>query len=395
MAGAAGIESIVVVGGGVAADRCVHALRRAGYERHIVMVAGETVRPYDRTLVSKDLLGHEPPVERAFLQPPAAYDEAGIELRCGVSATALDTAASTVTLSDGDGLAYDRLVICTGGEPVVPEALRCPGVLVLRGMGDAETLRAALGRCARIAIVGGGFIGGEVASAAAARGVEATIVEALDQPLERVVGADVGARVAALHRDRGVEVLTGAAAAAISREGETFEISLAGGRTLRADAVLVGAGMRPATDWLAGSGVSVDGGVVTDSACRTDAPGVLAAGDCARWLNPRYGQLMRVEHWDTARRHGAAAAAAALGDDTPFDPIPFFWSDQHGVKLQSVGHFPAWDEVEIEDAEDGPEFVARYRLGGRLTGVFAAGRPKAIGLARKELQQTSTEVRTA
>jgi NADPH-dependent 2,4-dienoyl-CoA reductase/sulfur reductase-like enzyme len=218
------------------------------------------------------------------------------------------------------------------------------------------------------------------------------MVEALREPLERVAGPEVGARVAQLHRDNGVEVVTGATAVAVRRDGERFAIDLAGGRTVVADAVLVGAGMRPATGWLEGSGVRVDGGIVTDSACRTDAPDVLAAGDCARWMNPRYGELMRVEHWDTARRHGAAAAASALGDDTPFAPLPFFWSDQHGVKLQSVGHAPVWDEVEIDDTDPAPGFVARYRLGGRLVGVFAAGRPRAIGLARKELQAISTEV---
>jgi 3-phenylpropionate/trans-cinnamate dioxygenase ferredoxin reductase subunit len=392
VARSAGIESIVVVGGGVAADRCVHGLRDAGYGGRLVMVTREDVAPYDRTLVSKDLLEPDPPVDRAFLQPAGAYEERGIEVRHGTTATALDAGERRVTLSDGDTLAYDRLVICTGGEPVVPETLRCPGILVLREMGHAEAMRAALDGCRRIAIVGGGFIGGEVASAAVARGVEVTVIEALEQPLERVVGAEVGARVAELHRSHGVEVLTGAAAAAIGRDGEGFEIALAGGRTVTADVVLVGAGMRPVTDWLAGSGVRVDGGVVTDSACRTDVPGVLAAGDCARWLNPRYGALMRVEHWDTARRHGAAAAAAALGDDTPFAPLPFFWSDQHGVKLQSVGYAPVWDEVEIDETDPAPGFVARYRLDGRLVGVFAAGRPRAIGLARKELQATSTEV---
>jgi NADPH-dependent 2,4-dienoyl-CoA reductase/sulfur reductase-like enzyme len=388
----AGANRIVVAGGGVAADRCAQALRDGGYEGDVVMVAGEDVPPYDRTLVSKDLLGPEPPLDRAFLQPPGAYDERGIEVRYGTTAIALDPAQRRVALSDGEVLRYDRLVICTGGEPVVPEALRCPGVLALRSMRDAEILRSVLERCGHIAIVGGGFIGGEVASAAVARGCDVTMIEALDQPLERVVGPDVGARIAQLHRDNGVDVLTGAAAAAVRRDGERLCIDLAGGRTVVADAVLVGAGMRPVTGWLEHSGVRVDGGIVTDSACRTDVPGVLAAGDCARWLNPRYGALMRVEHWDTARRHGAAAAASALGDDTPFAPLPFFWSDQHGVKLQSVGHAPAWDDVEIKDTEPAPGFVARYRLGGRLAGVFAAARPRAIGLARKELQAISTEV---
>jgi NADPH-dependent 2,4-dienoyl-CoA reductase/sulfur reductase-like enzyme len=385
-------ECIVVVGGGVAGERCVHGLRERGFEGRLLMVTREDELPYDRTLVSKDLLKEEPPVAEAILQPAHAYAEREIEVRPGTTAMSLDVASRRLSLSDGEVLGYDRLVICSGGEPVVPSALACPGIHVLREMRDAEVLRATLAGCERMAIVGGGFIGGEVASAAVARGVEVTLVEALEQPLARVVGPEVGARVAELHRGNGVRVLTEALAGAIRRDGATFEVSLADGRSVKADAVLVGAGMRPATDWLDGSPIRVDGGVVTDSACRTEVPGILAAGDCARWWNPRYGELMRVEHWDTARRHGAAVAAAALGDETPFAPLPFFWSDQHGVKLQWVGYAPAWDEIEIEDADPAPGFVARYRREGRLVAVFAAGQPRAIGAARRELQSTPMEV---
>ncbi|MEA2360835.1 MAG: 3-phenylpropionate/trans-cinnamate dioxygenase ferredoxin reductase component [Solirubrobacteraceae bacterium] len=383
---------IVVVGGGVAAERCVHGLRERGFDGSVVMVTRERDLPYDRTLVSKDLLGAEPPVREASLQPAASYEERGIEVRAGTTATGVDVDARRLSLSDGDALDYDRLVICTGGEPVVPEALACPGVHVLRELRDARALREALDGCGTMAIVGGGFIGGEVASAAAARGIEVTLVEALEQPLARVVGPEVGARVADLHRRNGVEVLTGVLASGIRRDGARFQVALADGRTLGADAVVVGAGMRPATEWLADSPVHVDDGIVTDSACRTDVPGVLAAGDCARWWHPGYERLVRVEHWDTARRHGAAAAAAALDEGEPFAPLPFFWSDQHGVKLQWVGYAPAWDEIDIEDAGDAHGFVARFRLDGRLLGVFAAGQPRAIGAARRELQSTPTEV---
>ncbi|MEA2254401.1 MAG: 3-phenylpropionate/trans-cinnamate dioxygenase ferredoxin reductase component [Solirubrobacteraceae bacterium] len=388
----AGPRRIVVVGGGVAAERCVHGLRERGFDGSLVMVTRERDLPYDRTLVSKDLLGAEPPAREPSLQPAGSYDERGIEVRAGTEATGIDVEARRLSLSDGDALEYDRLVICTGGEPVVPAALACPGVHVLRELRDARALREALDGCGTLAIVGGGFIGGEVASSAAARGIEVTLVEALEQPLARVAGPEVGARVAELHRRNGVQVLTGVLATGIGREGDGFELSLADGRTLRADAVVVGAGMRPVTGWLAGSPVRVDDGIITDSACRTSVPGVLAAGDCARWWHPGYERLVRVEHWDTARRHGAAAAAAALGEGEPFAPLPFFWSDQHGVKLQFVGYAPVWDEIDVDDADDDGGFVARYRLDGRLMGVFAAGQPRAIGAARRELQSTPTEV---
>jgi 3-phenylpropionate/trans-cinnamate dioxygenase ferredoxin reductase subunit len=382
---------IVVVGGGVAAERCVQGLRDRGFDGRVVLVARERELPYDRTLVSKDLLTGAASAADALLQGPEGYEALGVEVRSGTAARRLDAAARRVWLSDGGSVRYDRLVICTGGEPVVPPALFHPGVLVLREMRDAEALRAALDGCGRLAIVGGGFIGGEVACAAAASGLEVTLIEALEQPLARVVGAEAGARVADLHRRNGVTVLAGAAAAGVRRKASGFEVALEGAEPVVADAVVVGAGMRPATRWLDGSPVRVDGGVVTDSACRTGVPGVLAAGDCARWWNPRYGAHMRVEHWDTARRHGTAVAGAALGDETPFAPLPFFWSDQHGVKLQWVGHAPAWDAVEIEDADPPGAFVARYRLGGRLVAAFAAGAPRAIAAARRELQ-SSTEV---
>jgi 3-phenylpropionate/trans-cinnamate dioxygenase ferredoxin reductase component len=386
---------VVVAGGGVAAERCISGLRERGFDGRLVMVASEAEPPYDRTLVSKDLLTGEAAPADAHLLPAEAYEDLGVEVRSGVAARALDAAARRVYLSDGGSVRYDRLVICTGGEPALPAPLAHPDVLVLREMRHLGALRAALDGRGRLAIVGGGFIGGEVASAAAARGVRVVLIEALEQPLARVLGAEVGARVAALHRAAGVEVLTNAQASGVRRRGDALEVALAGRDPVLADAVVVGAGMRPATGWLAGSGVRVDDGVVTDAACRTDAPGVLAAGDCARWHNARYGRLMRVEHWDTARRHGAAAAAAALGDDMPFAPLPFFWSDQHGVKLQWVGYAPAWDEVEIDDEDPPPGFVARYRLDGRLAAVFAAGRPRALGAARRELQATTTEVRAA
>ena len=160
---------------------------------------------------------------------------------------------------------------------------------------------------------------------------------------------------------------------------------------LRSDAVVVGVGMTPAVEWLEGCGIELDDGIVTDASCRTEIPNVLAAGDCARWWNPRYETLMRVEHWDTAARHGAAAAAAALGDDEPFAPVPFFWSDQHDVKFQSVGYAPDWDELEIEDGPEPGSFIARYRAGDRLVAAFGAGQAKAIARARKEIQASGRQ----
>ena len=378
----------MIVGGGVAAQRCAFELRELGFDGSLTMVCAEASPPYDRTLLSKDLLATEPPSIEVQLEPEQAYAEAQIELRLDTRATGLDTASRRLELEGRDETLYDKLVICTGGTARRPRALTARGALLLRELADVAALRHVLDACQRLIVVGGGFIGGEVASSAAARGLGVTIIEALPAPLAAALGPEVGTRVAALHESEGVEVRAGTAARACATTAEGCQVTLEDGRVVHGEAVVVGAGMAPATDWLAGSGVELDDGILTDAACRTSAPDVLAAGDCAKWWNPRYATHMRVEHWDTAGRHGDAAAAAALGENASFAPIPFFWSDQHGVKLQYVGYAPTWDDVEIDDLDPPHSFVARYVRDGELKAVFAAGQPRAIGAARRELAST-------
>ncbi len=377
---------IVIVGGGVAGQRCAFELRELGFEGSVTMVCAEASRPYDRTLLSKELLAAEVPSVETQLEPDEAYAEAAIELRLDTLAIGLDAGARRLQLDGGDELSYDRLVISTGGSARLPRVLAAPGLLLLRELEDVAAVRDALEGCERLVVIGGGFIGGEVASSAAARGIDVTMIEALPAPLAGALGPEVGVRIAALHESMGVEVLAGIAARGCARGSDGYEVALEDGRVLRGDAVVVGAGMAPATDWLAGSGVELDDGIVTDAACQTSAPNVFAAGDCARWWNPRYEAHMRVEHWDTAGRHGDAAAAAVLGEAAVFAPIPFFWSDQHDVKLQYVGYAPTWDDIEIEDLDPPRSFVARYLRDGELKAVFAAGQPRATGAARRELR---------
>ena len=388
-------ERVLIVGGGVAAQRCAFSLRKRGYAGELTMIGAEAEAPYDRTLLSKDMLRAEAGQPCLSLKPRKAYSEQGIELRLGVPATGLDVAERLVGLADGSEVEYDRLVICSGGRPVLPATLACAGVLLLRAVSDLEALHPELLHGRRLAIVGGGFIGGEVASSALARGLEVTLIEAAPQPLAPVLGEEVGARVAELHRSNGVDVVAGTAVSSIARSEPGFEVGLADGRAVEADTVVLGVGMAPAVEWLEGSPLRIEDGIVTDAACRTDVPGVLAAGDCARWWNPRYEASMRVEHWDTAARHGVAAAGSVMGGEEPFAPVPFFWSDQHGVKLQSIGYAPSWDEVEIEDGDSARTFVARYRAEGRLVAALAAGQPKAIARARKELQDSGRQVAKA
>jgi 3-phenylpropionate/trans-cinnamate dioxygenase ferredoxin reductase subunit len=379
------LSEVVIVGTGVAAHSCAFELRNLGYDGSIVMVGAEPEPPYDRTLLSKELLMGA--IDRGELALCAAggYEDRSIDLHLGVAATGLDTSARQVTLADGRTLSYDRLVIATGGSPVTPPGLRHADARVLRAVSDGERLRAALKGARRLIVTGGGFIGGEVSAAAVERGVEVVMAEALDVPLAGAVGDEVGRRIAELHRSNGVEVLTGTPAAAIESEGAALCVRLADGRRLDGDAVVIGVGMRPEVSWLKGCGVRIDRGVITDASCRTAVPGVLAAGDCARWWNPRYGTLMRVEHWETARLHGAAAAGSLLGREEPFAPVPFFWSHQHGVRFQWVGAGP-WDDVQVEDLDGPHSFVARYYRAGTLTAAFAAGSPRAIVNARRHLE---------
>lgn len=378
------IDRIVIVGGGVAAQRCATALRQLDFPGAVTILSRERVAPYDRTLLSKDMLTGKRE-ERLPLTPQTAYQDKGIELRLNVAAAALDVAAQQLLCTDGTALPYDRLILCSGGEPLLPRSLSCPGVLVLRELPHIARLRAALRAIDHLVIVGGGFIGGEVASAATDLGIRATLIEAAPTILDRVLGPDVGSRIGAIHSVCGVEVLTGVAVAAITGEPGLQTVRLADGREISAGAVVVGVGMRPNVDWLSDTPLRLDNGIVTDEYCQTNISKVLAAGDCARWHNPRYGQHMRVEHWDTAARHGAAAAANALGHAEPFAPVPFFWSDQHATKLSWAGYAPAWDRVTIEDCEQPHQFVARYWRDDQLHGVFASGDPRPVARARREL----------
>lgn len=375
-------RDVVVVGGGVAAHRCALELRRLGHDGTVTVISGERHPPYDRTFLSKDMLVED--VDLVPLAPRSEYTDQGIELLLDVTAVALDADARRVQLSDDTARRYDSLVLCVGGRPVLPPALDAPGVAVMREATHLDRLRAILARGGQLVVIGGGFIGGEVASAAVTRGLDVTLVEQAGAPLEAMLGAEVGTRVAALHRERGVKVVTGVGARAVSASQSGYRVDLDDGTTLSADAVVVGVGMAPATDWLTGSGLELDHGIVTDASCRTSVDSVFAAGDCARWWHPAYESLCRVEHWDTAGRHGTAVAKTVLGSAEPFMPLPFVWSDQHGVKLQWAGRAAGWDDVRVE-GDDPARFVARYYRSGQLIGVFVSGQPREFAKARKEL----------
>lgn len=376
---------IVIVGGGPAAWRCGFALREFGVRAPITMICDESTAPYDRTLVSKDCLDRDPSAAELLLSDHASYRDAGIDVRIGNAATSIGINHRRVYLSDGQELPYAWLVVATGGTPRTSPSLSAPGVHTLRTLDDARRLRRTLRSGQRVAIVGGGFIAGEAASAARWRGASVVMLESLDAPLAHVLGPEVAQNVADLHIRAGVEVRVRSTVHSVKQRQSRYELHLGAQGRIEADTVLVAIGSRPAVGWLRlASGLAIDDGIVTDEHCRTTAPGVLAVGDCARWRNQRTGLLTRVEHWSTAIEHGAAAAATIAGARKAFNPVPFVWSIQHGARLQWVGEGSGWDRFKVVDGP--PNLVVRYSRGGEFCAGFAIDNPRAIAAMRRELQ---------
>jgi NADPH-dependent 2,4-dienoyl-CoA reductase/sulfur reductase-like enzyme len=339
------------------------------------------------------LLAGELEPERVRLRAEHEYDDLGLDLQIGVEATGLDVGAQEVTVTDGHRIAYDGLVIATGATPRrLIDQPDLDGIHVLRTIDDSLRLRAVLtGSPRHVVVVGAGFIGSEVAATARAAGVDVTIVEALPTPLMRGLGPRMGEAVAELHRDHGVHVRLGTAVAAIEGGDRVERVLLSDGTAVDADAVVVGVGVRPATDWLFGSGLEVRDGLVCDASLAVGPPGVYAAGDVVRWPHLLLGEEVRLEHWTNAAEQGAAAArnllaTAAGGEGTPYQAVPFFWSDQYGSRIQFLGRADENDDVElVYGSVEERSFVALYGRAGRLRAVLGLNQPKLVMPYRKLL----------
>lgn len=385
------LERIVVAGASLAGLHATRALRQAGYDGALVVVGDEPHRPYDRPPLSKQVLTGAWEPDRVALGRPAD-DDLDVEWRLGTAATALAPERRTVTLADGTALTYDGLVIATGATPRrLPGTEGWAGVHVLRTLDDCLALRAELDvEPSRVVVVGAGFIGAEVASTCRGRGLDVTLVEPLPVPLGRVLGGEVGEAMAALHRDEGVDLRLGVGVEAVLGDGTATGVRLTDGSEVAADVIVVGIGVRPATDWLAGSGLPLDDGVIADATCRV-APGIVAAGDVARWLHPRYGELLRVEHWDHAIAQGAHAAATLLAGEAggePFAPVPWFWSDQYDRKIMLAGRTAGADEVQVVDGSLAERrFVALYRRGDHVVAALGVNRPAPLARWRIRLAE--------
>jgi 3-phenylpropionate/trans-cinnamate dioxygenase ferredoxin reductase component len=381
------MDSVLIVGGGAAGLAAVETLRSEGYAGALTMVCDEPELPYDRPPLSKQVLTGAWDAERTRFREAAHYADLGIRLVRG-RAGALDADGRTVYLSDGYPLRFDGLIIATGVRPRrLPTGHELAGVHVLRDHPDVAALRAAFAGSPRVVIVGGGFLGMEVAAAARGLGLDVTVIEPLAQPMIRQVGPMIGAEVARLHREHGVDLRTGIGVTEPVGDGGVLTgVALTDGSVVPADCVLVAIGAVPATEWLGTSGLTIGDGVECDEFCRA-APGIYAAGDVASWVNPRYQRRMRVEHRMNATEQGSAAAANLLkGDVQPFAPLPYFWSDQYTVKIQVHGHLSDGAEATIEEGSpaDG-KFVALYRKDGAPTAVVGWNSPARLIRYRKLL----------
>ncbi len=394
-------DRLVVVGASLAGLRAVEAARKAGHEGPITLIGNEPHLPYDRPPLSKAFLDSGAdvdgaPVHPVFRDEATLRDELNVDLRLGAPATALAPAGQVVLL-DGDAVPYTRLIIATGGDArMLPGGEKLEGVHVLRTLDDAIAIRAALDAGARTVVIGAGFIGSEVASAARKRGLPVTVLEALPVPLVRSVGEATGRVAAELHAKYGTDLRCGVGVSALEGSGRVEKVILGDGTVIEADLVVVGIGVRPSTDWLASSGIALherDGGVLCDATLATNLPGVYAAGDVAHFPNELFGgEVMRLEHWTNAAEQGALAARNVLNpaEAKASTAVPYFWSDWYDSRIQFVG-IPRADEIRVVSAELGDEhFLALYRRGDRIGGVLTVDRPTQIMKYKRMIAQQAS-----
>ena len=382
----------MIVGTSLAGLRAAEALREKAFEGRITFLGAEKHRPYDRPPLSKEILKGIWEPENISLERGDGLATLGLEMRLGCRATSLDTAARRIDLEDGDSLEYDGLIITTGGTPRrIPGTPDLTGIHVLRTLDDSLAIRSELERGPRVAVVGAGFIGGEVAATCRDRGLEVTMIEALPTPLEAIAGADVGATLAAAHADQGVDVRLGVGVEGFDGTDRVERIRLSDGTHVDADVVVVGIGVVPETGWLEGSGLALDDGIVCDATCAASEAGVVAAGDVASWINPLFKERMRIEHWTHATEMARAAVDSLLAGPEaaqPFESVPYFWSDQYDLKIQSIGRLPAADETCIARGSlEDRKFLKLYGRKGRLAGALGFGEARRVLALRRKMRE--------
>ncbi|GGQ33120.1 pyridine nucleotide-disulfide oxidoreductase [Streptomyces mutabilis] len=379
---------MAVVGASLAGLSAARSLRNQGFDGRLIVVGEEPHRPYDRPPLSKEFLAGK--TGEADLALERDGEDLAAKWLLGARATRLVKERRAVRLADGREVRADGIVIATGAAArTLPDAGGLAGVHTLRTLDDARALRDDLALGGRLVVIGGGFIGAEVASTAHALGLDVTVVEAASTPLAGPLGETMGGIVSALHADHGVRLLCGVGVKGLIGGTRVDGVVLDDGRTVPADTVVVGVGARPCVEWLEGSGVALGDGVRCGADGTTSVPGVVAVGDCAAWYDPRAGTHRRIEHWSGARERADAAVAALLswGAKEPGVPRPpYFWSDQYGVKIQFAGHAAGADSVTIaEGSPQDRDVLAVYRRAGRPVAVLGMNRPRQFMRWRKQL----------
>ena len=380
------MSTTIIAGAGHAGGQTAISLRQAGYEGRIVVCGDEPVPPYQRPPLSKKYLSGELALERVFLRPESFYSKNDIEFRLGNAVREIDPERRTVRLRDGDSLPFTDLVIATGSRP---RRLDAPGadlgnIFYLRTLADSDVIRNALVAGRRLAVVGGGYIGLEIASTAKGLGLEVCVIEAADRILGRVTAPEMSAYYTSAHRARGVDIRLSTAIAAFEGDGTgTVEAVNCGDETIPADVVVVGIGIVPAQELAASAGIRCDDGIVVDERCATSADHVYAVGDCTRHPNPILGRTLRLESVHNALEQARTAAANIAGTPTKYEQVPWFWSDQFDLKLQMVGISQGYDTIVQRGSMDADDFAMFYLKDGVLSAVDTVNRPREFMACRK------------
>ncbi len=375
------MTTYAIVGAGQTAAVAARTLRRRGFDGRIEIIGAEPHRPYQRPPLTKEYLGGADGDDLYLLDEQwcAAND---VNLHLGKRAVRVRPAEFAVDLADGSQIRADKVLIATGGAARKLPGVRGERVHYLRTLDDASRLRDLIGPGTRLIVIGAGFIGSEVAATAHGKGAEVTVIDTLDAPMQRILGRELGAVCAHIHRSNGVTVRLGEPVESVVEHADAVIVKTGGAR-LEGDIVVVGVGITPNIEVAQRSGVTVDNGVLVDEYCRTNVPNIFAAGDIANHYHPLFDELIRVEHFDNANKQAAAAAQNMLGIQTIFDDPHWFWSDQYELNIQHTGHARSWEELVIRGSVDELDFCAFYLNDGRIRAAFAVERGTDVALAKE------------
>lgn len=383
---------VVIIGAGHAGGRAAEALRSAGYKGRVTLIGSEAYPPYERPPLSKDLLAGAIPHEKTFLRPASYYDETDVDLKLGATVAMIDRTAQRLALEGGGTIPYDALLLTTGARA---RRLALPGgggprVFYLRDIDDALALRERLQEGTRLAVIGAGFIGLEVAATARKRGGVVTVLELAPHPLARVAAPEIGEFLATLHRHKGVELRTGVKVTAIEDMGDTLRIAVAGSEPVLADYVAIGIGAQPNTELAEAAGIETRDGILVDEFGRSSDPAIYAAGDVTRHFNPILGRHIRLEAWQNAQNQAIAVAKVIAGGNAPFAEVPWFWTDQYEINLQMAGAPDRWDRVIWRGEPSDPGFALFQLLDGKPVAAVTVNNARDMRFARMLIQRGQT-----